>query len=112
MATHIHRIRDFSQPPVSRPGARGDRFGQVGDEDPGQVGGANRPAFEDRQPDHHRLGDPVEDRSEHDPERRAALLVAVRILAIAASEAIDQLVAAEEDQAAGEKAPHDPAMAG
>ena len=45
-------------------------------------------------------------------ERGAALLVAVCILAIAAPEAIDQPVAAEEDQAAGEHARHDPAMSG
>jgi hypothetical protein len=43
-----------------------------------------------RQPDHHRLGDPVEDRSEHDRERRAARLIAVCILAFAAPKAIDQ----------------------
>jgi hypothetical protein len=67
IATHIHRIRDFSH---------------------------------------------VENRSENDPERRAALLVAVCVLAIAASEVIDQPVAAEEDQAAGKEAPHDPAMSG
>ena len=39
-------------------GGGGDRFGQVGDQHRGQVGGAHRAALEDRQADHHRLGDP------------------------------------------------------
>ena len=61
-------------------GGRGDRLGQVGDEDRGQIGGAHRPALVDRQADHHRLRDAVEHGSEHDRERRAALLASVRIL--------------------------------
>ena len=52
-------------------GGGGDRLGQVGDEDRRQVGGADRPALEDRQADHHRLRDPVEHGAEHDRERRS-----------------------------------------
>ena len=53
---------------------------QVGDEDRGQVGGAHRAALEDRQADHHRLGDPVEHGSEHDRQRGAVRLAAIGIL--------------------------------
>ena len=89
---------------MAQAGGRGDRFGQVGEEHRRQIGGAHRPAFEDRQADHHRLGNPVEHGSEHDRERGAALLAAVCILAFTTPEAVDQPVAAEEDPAAGEKA--------
>ena len=104
IAIHIQRIRDFFQPPVTEAGGGGDRFGQVGDEDRGQVGGAHRPALEDRQADHHRLGDPVEHRPEHDGQRGAVRLAAVSVLTVSPPEVVDQPVAAEEDRAAGEQA--------
>jgi hypothetical protein len=93
-------------------GGRGDCLGQVGDEDRGQVGGAHRPAFEDRQADDHGLRDPVEHGAEHDRERRAALLIAGRGLASAAAEVVDQPVAEEEHEAAGEEARHRPSVTG
>ena len=54
------------------------------------------PPASKRQPDRRRLGDPVEERSEHDP-----LGVVVRV---AGSAAIDQPVAAEVDERPGAEA--------
>jgi hypothetical protein len=104
IAIHIHKIRDFAQPPVTRPEVEEIDSGRLEMNDRGQVGGAHRPALEDRQADHHRLGDPVEHRAEHDGQRGAVRLAAISVLTVSPPEVVDQPVAAEEDRAAGEQA--------
>ena len=97
-------MRARCPPAGGQAGRRGDGLREVGDEDRGQVSGADRAALVDRQADHHRLGDAVQDGPQHDRERRAALLGTLRVLAVRAAETVDEPVAAEEDPAAGEDA--------
>ena len=68
---------------MRRPEARGrrDRLRQVGDRDRGQEGEPDPLALQQRDADHDRLGDPVEDRAEEDPQR-VVLLSPVGALAV------------------------------
>ena len=95
---------DPSCPPATgrQSSGRRDCLGDIRDEDCREVGRADRAAFVDRQSDHERLGDPVEDGAENDRERRLVLLGPVRALAALAAGTVDQEVAAEEYAAARE----------
>jgi len=72
---HIQRIRDFTQPLVSRPDVDEIDSGRLEMKTRDQIGRAHRAAFEDRQADHQRLGDPVEHGPQDDRQRVAAALL-------------------------------------
>jgi hypothetical protein len=57
-------------------------------------------------------GDPVEHGSEHDGQRRAALLRARCVLALVSTGAVDEPVPHKEDAAADEEAGNDSSVAG
>ena len=89
--------------PVWRGRRRGNRLRDVGDEDRNDEGRAHTFTLQQAEPDHGRLGDPVEDDPEHDRERRALRLGALDVLALRTAQAVDERVADEERQGPGEE---------
>jgi hypothetical protein len=69
---------------------RRNRLGKVRQEHGGQIGGAHRTPFKDRETDHHRFGDPIQHGSQHDRQRGTVLLFTRRVLAIASPHASNQ----------------------
>ena len=70
------------------------------------------PDCEHGETEYERLGDPVEDDSEHDRERRPGGLAAARRFSTGAAKAIDEGVSEEEHGGSGEEAQRDSAVAG
>jgi hypothetical protein len=89
-AIYQHHRRPHPQHPALRPagllqpGRGRHALGQVRQRHPGQQRQAD-PALEDGEAEHERLGDAVQDRAEHDRQRRPFGLGAARVLALAAA---------------------------
>jgi hypothetical protein len=70
--------------------------GQVREEDGDDHRHADAFAVQQAEPDHHRLGNPVQHDPEHDREGDATRLAARRILAVRPAEPVDHHAAEEE----------------
>jgi hypothetical protein len=77
-------MRLLGAPAARRLAVPGDALGDVGDEDRSEEGGVDGAAQGERDPEHERLGKPVEQRAEEHRPRRAGVGLHVESLPILA----------------------------